>query len=152
MDDVKAARALGWASLGIAATEVFGQGYVEKELLGIDEHPHLLQALGAREAIAGVTILSQTAVTPTLAAGLWSRVAGDAMDIALLATAAAKTRKPVSLAANTLVVLGITALDVYLALRVQKKLVAQSAARERFASDEGTAGTRRERQNVAASA
>lgn len=150
MQDIKAARALGWASLGIAATEVFGQGYVEEELLGIDEHPHLMQALGAREAIAGVTILSQKSITPTLAAGLWSRVAGDAMDLALLATAATRTRKPVTLAANTLVVLGITALDVFYAIRVQRQLAQQAAAEARANQEEFPAAKARERAAVSA--
>ena len=122
MDDLSTARALGWASLAIAATEILGQGVVEKDLLGIDPHPVQLPALGLREAVAGITILSQHAVTPTLAAGLWSRVAGDAMDVALLAAAAVRTRRPVALTFSTAMVLGITALDVCTAIRVQRTL------------------------------
>lgn len=122
MNDLRTARALGWASLAIAAVEIVGEGVVERDLLGIDDHPTLLRALGLREAVAGATILSQKAVTPTLAAGLWSRVAGDAMDLALLAAAGVKTRRPAALAASTLMVLGITALDVVAAVRIQRRL------------------------------
>ena len=128
MDDFKTARALGWTSMAIAATEILGQGVVERDLLGIDEHPALLKALGMREAVAGATILSQKTITPTLAAGLWSRAAGDAMDLALLAAAGVRTRRPAALAASTLMVVGITALDIYAAVRVQQRL--QSASSE----------------------
>jgi hypothetical protein len=123
MKDIHAARALGWASLAIAATEIVGEGTVEKDLLGIDDHPALLPALGVREAIAGVTLLTQKQITPALAAGLWSRVAGDAMDLALLALAAPKTRRPAGFAAATAAVIGLTAADLYYAFRVQRRLM-----------------------------
>lgn len=127
MDDLKMARGLGWASFGIAAAEALAPDQIEEEL-GIDDHKVLFQALAAREAAAGVTLLSQTSVTATLAAGLWSRVAGDAMDLALLGMAAAKTRNPNGLATVTAMVAGITALDVWVALRVQKRLTRRAAS------------------------
>ena len=144
MSDLQAARGLGWLSLAIAATEILGQGTVEQDLLGIDEHPLLLPALGVREAVAGVTLLSQHQITPTLAAGLWSRVAGDVMDLSLLAAAAGHTRKPSSFAGNALVVAIITALDVYYAARVQRRLMAsRSDAAEQAALDDAvSSGTR----------
>lgn len=139
MKDIQVARGLGWVSLAIAATEILGQGTVEKDLLGIDEHPLLLPALGVREAIAGVTLLSQKKITPTLAAGLWSRVAGDAMDLSLLAMAAPFTRKPSGFWANSLVVLGLTVADVYYALRVSRRLaMARYDVKHRAALDETT--------------
>ena len=122
MDDLKAARALGWASLAIAASEMLGHKVVETELLGLDDHATLMGALGVREAIAGATILSQHAITPTLAAGLWSRVAGDAMDLALMAKGAPNTRNKPGYTAATLMVAGITALDVYYAIKIQKQV------------------------------
>ena len=90
----------------------------------MDEHPLLMPALGVREAVAGLTILSQRQVTPTLAAGLWSRVAGDAMDLSLLAAAAPNTRKRTSFTSNALVVGIITALDIFYAVRIQRQLLA----------------------------
>lgn len=143
MNDLEAARALGWASVAIAATEIAGQGAVEHELIGIDEHPQLMRALGARELAAGVTILSQKSVTPTLAAGLWSRVAGDAMDLALLALAGKTTRKPGALAASTAMVLGITALDVIYALRISQRLAEAGATAHAAAGGSKTPTTRR---------
>ena len=139
MTDLQVARGLGWVSLAIAATEILGQGTVERDLLGIDEHPLLVPALGVREAVAGVTLLSQQAITPTLAAGLWSRVAGDAMDLSLLAAAAPHTRRPGGFVANTLVVLGLTVADVYYALRVTRRLaMAKVDVKHRAALDENT--------------
>jgi hypothetical protein len=127
MNDLKTARALGWMSMGIAAAEILGRGWVERKLLGIHEHRQLMLGLGIREATAGATILSQRKVTATLAAGLWSRVGGDAMDLALLATAAPRSRRRLSLGANTLLVLGVTALDVCCAWRVQRHLLQRKA-------------------------
>ena len=139
MTDLQAARGLGWLSLGIAAAEILGHGFVEERLLGVDEHPLLMPALGVREAVAGVVLLSQKRITPTLAAGLWSRVAGDAMDLSLLAVAAPRTRRPGGLFANTLVVLGIAAVDVYYALRVTRRLaMAKVDVKHLAALDEST--------------
>lgn len=130
MNDLQAARALGYASVGIAAAEVSGQGAVERDLLGIDEQPELMHALGAREAASGAVILSQHRITPTLAAGLWSRVAGDAIDLALLGLAAPRSRRPGGLAAATLMVAGITVLDLICAVRIQRRLaIAKDYAR-----------------------
>jgi hypothetical protein len=96
----------------------------------------MMPALGVREAAAGITILSQRRITPTLAAGLWSRVAGDAIDLSLLAAAAPRTRKPGSFAANLLTVAAITAVDVYYAARIQRRLImAKVDARHRIALD-----------------
>lgn len=136
MNDLKIARGLGWLSLAIAATEIFGRRTVEKNLLGIDRHPVLMPAMGVREAVAGVTILSQRRITPTLAAGLWSRVAGDALDLSLLAAAAPTTRKPKSFTTNLLTVAAITAVDVYYAARISRRLMmAKYDQRQRIALD-----------------
>jgi hypothetical protein len=139
MKDIEAARALGWASFGVAATEILGEGTVEQDLLGIDKHPLLMIALGLREAVSGATILTQKEITPTLAAGLWARVAGDAMDIALLTLAATRTRRPGGLALAAASVLGLTVADVYYAVRIQRRLLmAEYDVKHRAALDEST--------------
>lgn len=120
MDDVKTARALGWASIGIGLTEIAATDWLE-ETLGLDEHDTLIKGLGVREALAGVAILTQRRPSPQLTAGVWSRVAGDAMDLALLGAAARETRRPQGLAIATAMVLGITCLDVLCALRLQRR-------------------------------
>ena len=126
MDDLKVARGLGWASFAIAGVEAFAPHLVEEEL-GIDDHSTLLKGLAVREAAAGATLLSQNAVTPTLAAGLWSRVAGDAMDLALLGMAAAKSRNPSGVGTVSILVAGITMLDLWCAVRVQRRLTQRAA-------------------------
>ena len=61
-----------------------GQGTVERDVFGADEHALSVPALGVREATAAVTLLSRHRVRPTLA----SRVADDAMHLSPLAVAA----------------------------------------------------------------
>jgi hypothetical protein len=118
MSDYAAAKTLGWASIALGLTEFVAPRWVQDQL-GVSGHDKLLRGLGLREMAAGVGLLSQD--NPTgLAAGLWSRVAGDAMDVALLAAAAARTRRPGGLATMTAMVLGITAADIVYALRWHK--------------------------------
>ncbi len=120
MDNTQAARMLGWASIGIGLTEIAAPHLVERQLGVCEcEHTTLLRAMGLREIASGLTILSQDGPTDTMAAGLWSRVAGDALDLALLGAAASRTRNPGGLAVATAMVLGITALDVLVARWVQ---------------------------------
>jgi hypothetical protein len=110
-----AARALGWASLGIALAEIVTTGLVQR-MMGIRRHGLLLRGLGARELASGVAILQSDDPTPAV----WSRVAGDAMDLALLAAAARKTRRPAGLGLVTAMVLGVTALDVWVAWKLSQ--------------------------------
>ncbi len=56
----------------------------------------------------GVDILSHPDPTP----GIWARVAGDMLDLAVLGVAATKTRKPGAFAAIATMVLGIGAADM----------------------------------------
>src|SRR5579871_4480437 len=72
---------LGWFSLGLGAAEVVAPRRVSR-LIGVKPSVPtrtLMRALGGRELLAGVGIFM---VEPTTF--LWSRVAGDAMDMALL--------------------------------------------------------------------
>lgn len=92
----QAARALGWTSFAIAAVEVAAPGWLS-EPLGLGEHDGLLSALG-----------------------VWARVAGDAMDLALLGAAARRTTRPQGVAVAAALVAGITVLDVLCALRLRR--------------------------------
>ena len=76
----------------------------------------VLRAMGAREILSGVGIL--TPRNPT--AGLWSRVAGDAMDLGLLGVAAARTRNRKMVAGAIAMVAAISALDLLYARRLQR--------------------------------
>jgi len=117
--DVQAARALGWASVAIGLTEILFPRWLSR-LIGIEDRAGLFRALGVRELVSGMTILTEDRPSTQLAAGVWSRVAGDAMDLALLGVAAKKTVRPGGLTFATAMVLGITALDVMYALRLEQ--------------------------------
>lgn len=118
MSDRKVARALGWASIGIGLTEILAPRFLSKKM-GIGEHDLLLRTMGAREIAEGIGILSARADSAALTAGVWSRVVGDALDLSLLGFAAASTRKPGMLAMIGGLVLGITGLDAFYAVRLQ---------------------------------
>jgi hypothetical protein len=103
------ARALGWSSIGIGMAEIAAPKQLE-QFMGISdgENSGILRMLGVREILQGVDILAHRDPTP----GVWARVAGDALDSALLIRAATKTRNPGGMAAISAMVLGIGILDV----------------------------------------
>lgn len=75
----RVARGLGWFSLALGAVEVFAPGRLARAI-GLDGRERLLQAYGGREIGAGIWALSDTP-----APAIWSRVAGDLVDLATLA-------------------------------------------------------------------
>jgi len=106
------ARALGWFSIGLGLAEVVAPQSVAR-LVGLepdDTSRRLLRGMGMREIASGIGILSQRKPTPWV----WSRVAGDALDLALLGSAMrAENAQRGRVVAATAAVLGLTALDVY---------------------------------------
>src|SRR4051812_45258460 len=109
--------ALGVASVALGVPQVAAPAAVAR-LIGLRPAPGTLAALrgiGVRELAAAAGVLA----SPRPAAGLWSRVAGDALDLTLLGRA---LRNPKDdrrrLAAALAAVAGITALDVVAAARV----------------------------------
>lgn len=72
------ARNLGWFSLGLGALELLAPERVTRTL-GMQGQEKLVRAYGAREIASGVLSLSADKN-----AGLWSRVAGDGLDIVTL--------------------------------------------------------------------
>jgi hypothetical protein len=118
MYDQEAARGLGIASIGIGLTEIAAPKKLEQFLgIGNGENTGVLRVLGMREVMHGVDILSHRDPAP----GVWSRVAGDVLDVALLGMAARKTRRPGGLATACAMVLGIAALDVLFAERLGRR-------------------------------
>lgn len=99
---------LGLFSVGLGLAELLAPRQVA-ELTGV-RYPRLLQLYGARELLAGVSILTNR--TPALS--LNARIGGDAMDLATLGYAWANgdpaDRPRVCLAAAA--VAGVTALDI----------------------------------------
>jgi hypothetical protein len=103
----RVAKALGWFSLGLGVTELIAPRYITRAL-GMEGKEGLVRTYGAREIGSGILSLS-----PDKQAGLWGRVAGDALDIATLLTALRDDnpkRDNVSIALAT--VLGVTLVDI----------------------------------------
>jgi uncharacterized membrane protein len=99
---------LGWLSLALGATQLLAPRLLSRAI-GAPDHPVLMRAIGMRELTAGIGILTQRRMSPWL----WSRVAGDVMDLALLAGAARSRDADVGrLAVAAFAVAGVTALDV----------------------------------------
>lgn len=102
------ANALGWFSIGLGMSQLLAPRAVSKAA-GVADHPLLLRTLAVREIASGVGILGQSRPT----GWLWARVVGDAMDLALLAIAAASPknrRHRIAIAAGA--VAGVAALDL----------------------------------------
>ncbi len=106
---------LGWFSVALGVAQVSAPGAVNR-LVGVqatEANRDLMRALGVRELVAGLGIL----IRDQPSGFVWARVAGDAMDLGLLAKALSsdsdKARAGVALAA----VAGVTALDVVAATR-----------------------------------
>ncbi len=103
-----AARALGYFSIGLGLAELLAPQSVAR-LTGVRQHG-LLRAYGLRELAAGLGILSSTRPV----GWLWSRVAGDVLDLATLGgnlATAHDGRRERTLAA-TVAVAGVTLLDL----------------------------------------
>lgn len=78
----RVARGLGWFSLGLGLVELVAPGRIARTL-GLEGKENLLRGYGAREIGAGMWALSDTP-----APAIWSRVAGDLLDLGTLAVGA----------------------------------------------------------------
>ncbi len=117
MNDIQAAKFLGWFSVGLGLAElVFGRSM--NRTLGLNQSPALVRAFGAREVAAGVAVLTY----PDMAAPIWLRVAGDALDLAVLARAlSTRSRRREATLLSMFAVLGVTALDVMTAASLSQR-------------------------------
>ena len=101
------ARNLGWFSIGLGLAELFAAEKITRAL-GMRGKENLVRAYGVRELGAGFMTLS---VDKEL--GLASRVAGDALDIATLATAMRpENPKRENVGVALAIVAGVTLLDI----------------------------------------
>ncbi|MBL8209528.1 MAG: SRPBCC family protein [Bryobacterales bacterium] len=107
-------RGLGWFSIGLGLAEILMPGKLSR-LIGINKEENtlaLLRFYGFRELGAGIGILSQ----PQEPMWLWSRVAGDVVDLSsLLKALNSEENDNGKLLGALLAVAGVTALDVYCA-------------------------------------
>ena len=105
----KLAKGLGYFSIGLGLMELLMPGQVG-EMIGVSSrYRAFLPVLGLREIAHGAAILTEQKPT----AGVWSRVGGDAVDLAYLGLGfAGKENNKNRLIGATIAVLGVTVLDV----------------------------------------
>jgi len=110
------ARALGWFSIGLGLTELIAAERIGRAIGVGENHSATLRLMGAREIVNGLGLLSER--MPGNWA--WARVAGDAIDLALLGAASrSPDSDPRRLAIAAAGVAAVTALDVYASRRLQ---------------------------------
>jgi uncharacterized membrane protein len=102
---------LGWFSVGLGVSQIVMPRMVSR-ICGVEDsdgNTGVMRALGVRELTSGVGILTQRKPTNWL----WSRVAGDVMDLALLGKVVSNgDNKRGRATFATAAVLGVMALDV----------------------------------------
>ncbi|MCO5967719.1 SRPBCC family protein [Actinoallomurus soli] len=111
------ARALGVASLGLGIAPLTASDVISR-LCGVDDSRSartMVRLVGLREWVHAVLLLGSRTPGPLV----WTRVAGDAMDLSALGLAASNRRghRRARILAVTAGVVGITVVDVYAALR-----------------------------------
>jgi hypothetical protein len=101
------AKALGWFSIGLGLAELVAAERFTRAL-NMEGKESLVRAYGLRELCHGIVSLS-----PEKHLGLWSRVAGDGLDIATLLPAMRHDNpKRDNVGIALVAVLGVTVLDV----------------------------------------
>jgi uncharacterized membrane protein len=106
---------LGWFSVGLGLAELVAPQSVAR-LIGMpNASPAVLRAFGVREIGAGLAILNE----PDRATWLWSRVAGDAVDLSYLASGLNRENDNNKVSIAMAAVLGVTALDLICAQQLQ---------------------------------
>lgn len=98
---------LGWFSLGLGLLEVAAAPQLARGL-GLRGQENLLRACGLREIATGLGLLVATDRRPWIL----GRLAGDAMDVALLAANARRNRHPFGLSFAIASVLTVTVFDL----------------------------------------
>jgi len=116
-------QSLGWLSVGLGLGGLLMPRTMGR-LTGLQGSEGLIRAVGARELAAGAGLLSQRKKTPWL----WARVAGDALDLALLALSPVSRYRTTERAVSTAVVAAITAADIAAALGYREEEQAASQA------------------------
>jgi hypothetical protein len=123
------ARNLGWFSLGLGALEILAPQRITRAL-GMEGQESLVRAYGFREVASGMLSLSAEKQ-----AGLWSRVAGDGLDMATLMKGFHDDNpKKGNVAMAMMMVGGITLLDIAVAKDVSARH-ARPAGRPRLYHD-----------------
>ena len=116
IDEQRLARALGWFSVALGVAEVVAPRKLSRAI-GLNGNENLLRVMGLREIASGVGLLTRQ----QRAGWMWSRVAGDAMDLAVLGAAMkSDDSNRTRVAAATAAVAGVAALDLYCSQQLWK--------------------------------
>lgn len=127
------ARALGWFSLGLGVAELLAPRQIEKVIGVKKKHTGLTRSYGLRELTAGIGIL--TSNQKKLSPWMWSRVAGDMLDLASLGTGFTSRRNEKGkLAFATAAVLGVTVADILCSMQLTEQEVGQTRSVRRSIS------------------
>jgi uncharacterized membrane protein len=131
------ARFLGWFSIGLGIAEIVAPRQLA-QMIGVENRPGLFRLMGLREIGHGIGILSQEQP----AGAVWSRVAGDMLDLALLGTQLDSNNpaREKTLAA-TMSVLGVAAVDLYTARSLSQQSNGGSGSRQGGAGRESVRDT-----------
>lgn len=113
---VQLAQALGWFSIALGLAELSAPRAVAR-MIGVEGHESTLRVFGLREIAHGVGILSQ----PNPTGWVWSRVAGDVMDLAALGAALQEPHARRDKVATAMTaVLGVAALDLLCGIQLSQ--------------------------------
>jgi hypothetical protein len=111
------ARGLGLFSIALGIAEIAAPRTLARAL-GMRGQEGLIAGYGVREIATGIGILASKDPTPWI----WGRVAGDALDLATLATALeGRNPKKENVGIAMAAVAGVTALDVYCAQTLSRE-------------------------------
>ena len=107
------ARALGWFSIALGVAELVAPGSIKRNV-GTPGPKGVVQGYGVREIVSGIAILA----SPKPVSMVWSRVAGDLLDIATLVPALGNDRRASGAAEGAMMfVAAAAAMDLYVALQ-----------------------------------
>ncbi|WP_235919324.1 hypothetical protein [Aureimonas psammosilenae] len=110
-------KGLGWFSIALGVVELVAPRKLHRAL-GLGHHEAMTRGFGLREIAAGVGILATRDPTPAV----WSRVAGDALDLASLAPTLRRSNPHRAVAAGAFAnVVAITVLDIACALALSRR-------------------------------
>lgn len=116
-NDITTAKFLGYFSLGLGLLELVAARRL-RNTLGLPVPSAVIRGFGAREVAAGLGVLTY----PDNPAPMWSRVGGDVLDVAVLASGISRANPNRGVALGALAaVLAITALDVAVATALQQR-------------------------------
>lgn len=139
-------KGLGGASLGLGLSEILAPAKVAA-LAGIDQTGRsrsVIRALGIRECGHAAALLFGPAPL------VWTRVAGDALDLSLLGAALAKRRRGGRRrgAASAVALAGVAAADLYAALRTTRNGDGRNANAQRHRTLRAATTVRRSPEEV----